>query len=230
MRKFCPRCGKETEKFYDKVCKDCFLLNFSVIKKLPDKILVKKCRSCNKYIHDKPVSSIDEFLDFYFSELLKQKEVKNVFYEIQDDKVAVYIKIRVDDAEKTEQKVLSLIPKTILCKFCNMKFSGYFQSILQIRAPEKLLSLLQNEIENQIEFFNKFDELAFISKIERIKSGFDVYVGSKLAATQIAKKLKSKYKAKIKVSRKLSGSIRGKKVYRDTILITIGEVNGKEKI
>jgi NMD protein affecting ribosome stability and mRNA decay len=223
-KKICPKCGRETEKFYGKVCKDCFLLEVSIIKKLPDNLIIKNCKSCCKFfINDRSVNSVEEALDFILSELLKQKEIKNVTYEMKNDKVRINVNIKINDAEKTEEKVLNLIKKTILCRYCSMKYSGYFQSILQVRAPEKLLDSLKTDIENQIDLLNKFDKLAFISKIETARRGFDAYIGSKSAATQIAKNLKNKYKARIKVSRKLSGSIGGKKVYRDTVLIDIGE-------
>jgi NMD protein affecting ribosome stability and mRNA decay len=223
-KKFCPKCGRETEKFYDKVCKYCFISELSVVKKLPDKLTIRSCKSCGKFfINDKPANSVEEALDFILSELLKEKEIKNATYEIKNGKAKVSVSLKLDDAEKSEEKVLSLVSKTILCKSCSMKSSGYFQTTLQIRAPEKLLGLLQAEIENQIDFLNQFDKLAFISSMEATKNGFDVYIGSKSAASRIAKKMKNKYKANIKVSRKLSGSISGKRVYRDTILIAIGE-------
>jgi NMD protein affecting ribosome stability and mRNA decay len=223
-KKFCPKCGKETEKFYNKVCKDCFLSRLSFIGKIPDRLIIKSCKSCGRFfIDDKPVDSPEEALDLILSELLKQKEVKNVDYEIKDDKAVVSINLKIDDAEKTEEKTLNLTSKNILCKSCHMKSSGYFRALLQVRAPEKLLSSLQKEVEDQVEFLNRFDKLAFISNLQPVKNGFDVYIGSKAAVAQIAKNLKNKYKANIKVSRKLSGSISGKKVYRDTVLVAIGE-------
>lgn len=223
-KKFCPKCGKETEKFYGKVCKDCFFSNLSAIKKIPDRLIIKTCKSCGKFfINDILVNSVEEALDSVLSETLKQKEVKTAAYEIHGNTVKVNVGIKVDDAEKSEEKALNLIVRTILCKPCSMKASGYFQSMLQVRAPEKLLNVLQTEIENQIDFFNNFDRLSFISSIEPTKNGFDVYIGSKSAARRISKNLKNKYNANIKISRKLSGSISGKKVYRDTILIAIGE-------
>ncbi|MEM5772711.1 MAG: NMD3-related protein, partial [Candidatus Aenigmatarchaeota archaeon] len=77
------------------------------------------------------------------------------------------------------------------------------------------------EIENQINYLSQYDKLSFISKFEETKNGFDVFVGSKNSANQIARILKAKYKAKLKITKKLAGRIKGKKVYRDTILISI---------
>ena len=222
-KKFCPKCGKETEKFYGKVCENCVLSGLSVIQKLPDKIIIKACKSCDKlFVEDKSVGSAEDAVDFILSELMKQKEVKSANYEMENSKLKIVVTLKIGETEKTEEKILDLFSKTILCKSCHMKTSGYFQTVLQIRAPEKLLNALQEEIENQIQFLYKFDKLAFISSIEKTKNGFDVYIGSKSAAKNITGKLKNRYNATTKFSRTLSGKISGKKVYRDTILISIG--------
>jgi nonsense-mediated mRNA decay protein 3 len=222
-KKFCPKCGKETEKFYGKVCENCVLSELSVFEKLPDKIVVKACKSCDKFfVEDRSVDSVEGAVDFLLSKIMEQKEVRSANYEITGGKLKIFVNLRIDQAEKTEEKILDLISKSILCESCHMKTSGYYQAVLQVRAPEKLLNTLQEEIEKQINLLYNFDRLAFISSIEKTKNGFDVYLGSKSAAKKITGKLKNKYNASTKFSRTLSGRISGKKVYRDTILISIG--------
>jgi len=80
-----------------------------------------------------------------------------------------------------------------------------------------------DDVETQMELMRKYNSLSFVSKMDKVAGGVDLYIGSKEVANQIAKNLKNKFKANIKISRKLSGYIRGKKTYRDTILVSVGE-------
>lgn len=223
-KKFCPKCGKQTDKFYVRLCKNCFLSEVSVLKNIPNKIILKKCKSCEKiFVDNKIADDVENALDLFLMEILKQPEIYSATYRVEGNKVHVNLKLKLDDLEKTEEKISELIVKKITCKSCSMKSVGYYQSILQIRAPQIQIDEILEEVENQINLLNKYDNLAFISKIDKKTEGIDVYIGSKSVAMQIAKNLKNRFSANIKISRKLSGSISGKKVYRDTILVSVGE-------
>jgi len=222
-KKFCPKCGKEVEELYRNLCKDCFLSKISMIEKIPNRIVVGRCKVCSKiYTRDKEFNSIEGAVGSALSKTLKQKEITDAHYRIENNKIHVTITLEVEALEKQEEKTINLVVKSITCKQCSMKSVGYYQAIIQIRAPEKLLDSIQQEIEKQINS-SKSDKLAFISKIQQTKNGFDVYLGSKQIANRIARDLKEKFKANIKISRKLSGTISGKTVSRDTILVSIGE-------
>ncbi|MDI6798732.1 MAG: NMD3-related protein [Candidatus Aenigmarchaeota archaeon] len=221
-RKFCPKCGKTAEKFYENLCKDCFLSKISFSKLIPDRIVIKRCKSCNRTFSDNRAASVENALESILSNLLIQPEIKKAIYRIEDKKVHINLNLKIADLEKTEEKISNLIIKKITCRACSMRSIGYYQSILQVRAPENLLGKISKEIEERINILSQYDNLAFISRYEEVANGFDVYIGSKRSALEIAKNLKNKLKANIKISRKLSGSIRGKKVYKDTILVSIG--------
>ena len=102
-----------------------------------------------------------------------------------------------------------------------MKISGYYQSILQLRLPKEIMESAVDEIVKQLSFANQLDPQSFISKVQRINDGVDLYIGSKKAANDIVKSLKNEMRIKTKFSKKLGGKLKGKEVYRDTILITI---------
>lgn len=221
--KFCPKCGKQTDKIYNNLCEDCFLSGVSVLKNIPNKIVLKKCKSCEKiFVDDKSSDSVENALDLFLIEVLKKPEIHSATYRIDANKVHINLTLRVDDLDKTEEKISELIVKKITCKSCSMKAVGYYQSILQLRAPKNQIGDILEEIENQINLMNKYDSLAFVSKTDKKPEGVDLYIGSKSVANHIAKNLKNKFRANIKISRKLGGSISGKKVYRDTILVSVG--------
>ncbi len=223
-KKFCPKCGRETEKFYGSLCKDCFLSKVSLIKNVPDKIILRKCKICEKiYVNEKSANSIENGLDLFLMEILKQKEVHSATYRIEGNKMHITLTLNVEGAEKSEEKTSELVVKNITCKSCSLKAIEYYQSILQIRAPQNMIDEIVGDVEEQMDLMNKYNNLAFVSKIEKVVGGVDLYIGSKSVANQVAKNIKNKFKANIKISRKLSGHIRGKKAYRDTILVSVGE-------
>ncbi|MEM5878961.1 MAG: NMD3-related protein [Candidatus Aenigmatarchaeota archaeon] len=219
--KFCPKCGKKTEKLYDGFCEECFLSKFSFSDKLPRSLEIKECRSCGRFFFKNYSSSIENLIESFLQDFLKEEELASISYRISDDKIYLTLNIKINDLEKTEEKTINLRIKKITCQACSMKDSGYFQAILQVRAPKNLLEEIKEEIESQINYLNQYDSLAFISNFNETKNGFDVTIGSKNSANQIARILKAKYKAKIQITRKIAGRIKGKKIYRDTILISI---------
>jgi|YelNatPaOPRAMG01_1025707.scaffolds.fasta_scaffold04552_13 nonsense-mediated mRNA decay protein 3 len=219
--KFCPKCGKKTEKFYEGLCEDCYLSKFSLSKKLPDKIIIKQCKFCGKFFLGNHSGSIEDLIEIFLQDFLKEGELTSISYRIAENKVFLTLNLKINDLKKTEEKEVDLIIKKIICQACAMKESGYFQAIIQVRAPENLLSEIKKEIDDQINYLNQYDNLAFISNFQEVKNGFDVFIGSKASAQQIARTLKLKYKAKIKITRKIAGKLKGKKIYRDTILISI---------
>ncbi len=218
--KFCPKCGKETEKFYDNLCKDCFLQKIE-IPDLPEKIVIRQCKICGKFYGDErgePV--LESAVDKVLKKSLNEKEIQSATYRIDKNKIYSEITLEVSGLRKSIELDFDLVEKVTICKFCSQKLSGYFNVILQIRGgqTEKILE----EIKTEMERLNKKDELAFISKIEKVKNGVDIYIGSKSAAHKVVNFLKIKYKVTTKISRKQYGIKEGKKVYRDTILILLG--------
>jgi NMD protein affecting ribosome stability and mRNA decay len=221
-KKFCPKCGRETEKFFENLCEECFSKNISLYKKLPTKIFLKTCRMCGKIFLDKhSAETIEKVIDKFLSEILNKKEVESASYRISDGLVLLTIIEKIGGAVKTEEIRMKIFKKNIICKYCAMKSVKYYRSKLQLRAPENLLEKIFNELEHHLNAINKNDNLSFISSLEKVRGGYDILIGSKSAAMKIAKLFKIKYKANIKISRKLSGYIRGKKAYKDTILISI---------
>ena len=184
-RKFCPKCGKSTNNFYEGLCAECFLKKFEVSKKIPDKLLVYHCKECgNYYIDQKKFESLETALENYFKNL-KHNEIEAINYRISRDKLFVTLHLKIEGLEKTEEKDIQLRQPRIICKFCTMKSTGYFTSLIQLRGnfDEKILK----EIEQLVEKNKGGDDTAFISKVVKKKEGMDLYIGSKTIANKIAK-------------------------------------------
>ncbi len=223
-KKFCPKCGKETEKFYENLCKDCFLEKFSSLEKIPKNFLFKKCKFCGKIFYKKVgKESLESLVETILSKILEKEKIDSINYRIFNDKLKMEVETKIEDLKKVEELTSNLIIKQFVCNVCNLKEKGYYQAIIQLRCKNEILQKIEEDIKKEVETLNKFDALAFISKIEKEKNGLNFYIGSKKSAMEIGKILKRKYKAELKISRRLVGFEKGKRVYRDTILIKISD-------
>jgi nonsense-mediated mRNA decay protein 3 len=223
-KKFCPKCGRNVEKLYNNLCMDDFLKTISFEKLVPIKIILHQCKQCRKiYVGKNSAATLDGAIDIFLQGILKEQLINSATYRIEGNKIHITLKIIYDDLEKEEKFSRELVVKNIVCESCSMKNSGYFNAILQLRVPEKILQIIIDDIINQIDLMHNYNEMAFIGKVEKKKEGVDFYIGSKDVAEQIAKDLKIKYDAEIKKSSKQSGYLNGKKIYRDTILVRIGK-------
>ena len=216
-RKFCPKCGKETEEFFENLCGKCFLETLDIDKKLEEKLQVKMCRECGKFfLNNLRFDSLGELIQYHYEKIFKkEKFVDKVFFEIDGRNLYLTIKMKAGKDEREVVKEVRLMIKKILCKTCWMKKTGYHQGILQVRG--KIGKEVQTEIERIVETFAKRDPLAFISGFEQLENGFDMKIGSQKLLMYLASFLKRKYGAKIKISKKLTGMKRGKRVYKVTV-------------
>ncbi len=224
--KFCPRCGKNTEEFFDSLCRDCFLQGKSAIRELPESIAIRKCRVCGKYsVEDKQMNSSNELLEDELARILNKPNIIGVSFRVDSKRNRLFLTVRseFDGAEKEETAEMNVFSRSIICKYCTMRKTGYFQTILQIRLPKDLMDPVLDEVTKQLSFMSQLDPQAFVSRVQKAKDGVDLYIGSKKAANDIVKLLKRELGVKTKFSKKLAGKLKGKDVYRDTILVTVGK-------
>ncbi|MEM7826451.1 MAG: NMD3-related protein, partial [Candidatus Aenigmatarchaeota archaeon] len=113
--KFCPKCGKRTEKFYENLCAECFLSSFSISKLLPEKIVVRRCKSCEKFFLKNFFGSKEEVIENFLKKFL-EKHVDSISYRIFENHIELNLKKKFYDLEKSEEKTIQLIEKRILCK------------------------------------------------------------------------------------------------------------------
>lgn len=220
MKKFCPKCGKQTEKFYENLCKECFLGSVSFLPLIPDKVVLRKCKFCERFLsNDKPLS-LNEWIEKFLLKNLKSQNIENITYRIAENKLHLTINSKFYDLNKTEEKACELATKFVTCKFCWMKQSGYHQAIIQIRGEKKCFDEFIRKLESKLNELKEADELAFISKIER-NDFIDAYVGSSSSALKAVNWLRKSFKIRTKITKKLIGIKSGKRVYRTTILVQL---------
>ncbi|MBT3407633.1 hypothetical protein HN415_03020, partial [Candidatus Woesearchaeota archaeon] len=136
---------------------------------------------------------------------------------------------KIDD-KKTVKKHTSKIKIVFdYCTVCSRLKSGYYEGILQIRNTKN--NLFDNVIDT---IYNAVDSTngVFITKIDEIKDGVDIYLGSNKFLRAIGKTLHEKYGGDIKISKKLFSVDHktSKEIYRGTVLIRLPNFSVRDVI
>jgi len=214
-KKFCPSCGRITDKLINGLCEKCYSKKFLSTLKFPERIEIEICKNCGRVRYRNKLMSLNKAIENILKKHLSLPEVESVNYRIRDGKLIISITLR---ETKLEKEVQLIFLKTI-CRECSLEFSKYYETKIQLRG--KKLELILKEIETFLERLRDKERLAFISEMKELKEGIDLYIPSKSIARKIVNFLKKKYKIKTKISRTLWGLESGKRVYKDTILVRI---------
>ncbi len=220
--KFCPKCGKNTENVYENLCIDCFKDKIKLPDDFPSKMKINNCKMCGDVlIGKKKFQNNESAIQYFLQEIFKKKKIEYSSYRISKNTIFLTIKIKNIEVEKNIDKNISITYKRVTCYYCGLKVGNYWNAIVQIRSPKNIIKDVVNDVEKIIIKRNENDRYSFISKIEKKPEGVDLFIGSKSAISYIVKYVKSKYNIKTKLSRTFFGPVQGKKVYRDTILISV---------
>ncbi len=235
FKKFCPKCGKETDSLINGVCRECFLKTTELFN--IKEISIKRCKTCGKF----------QIKGSWFepSEKIIEDEVKSkvkIISEINQPKIIVTAK----EIEKLEEskigrffeinvKVVGLIDEQLLeqeksfelelekegCDSCMRLNSDYREAIIQIRSENKEnVEQIFNEVKTFLSNEKAKDSLSAVVKIIDFKNGLDVWIGSRNAATKVVKKISVLHSLKPTKASKLIGVLpNGKKKFRVTYCI-----------
>ena len=221
MEKFCPRCGKTVDKLFGprKVCIDCFRDTQDFVE-LPDEIRFEQCSVCGNY-RIKNVWKEFESDEKLVFDVLGQYEKENVEMgasfrrqgEIYD--VNVVMEKEVNGEIVRQVKELEMVPEKTQCMKCSRFHGGYFEAILQIRGK-----INQDIFGNMMEFAGRKtseDRSNFVSNVEEIHGGYDVYVSSMNMLRSLLNFLKDDFGVEEKWSKELVGQKEGQEVYRTVV-------------
>lgn len=235
----CPKCGKECDKFFDSVCKDCFFETFKLFE-LPLVLHVRICSGCGAYFHKskwEDIGNLEEaVLKAVENAILIHNEAGNVEVYLEPREVTPYIYVvraEVDAAVRgepihAEAETEVRIQRTA-CDMCSRESGGYFEAIIQIRAAgrfptedeRKRCSAIAREAMESMR--KKGDRLAFISYVQEQKEGVDLYMGSMNASRQVCRLITSELGGNFSESPTLVGMKDGKNLYRVTFAVRLPE-------
>lgn len=180
--------------------------------KLPDSVTVLQCRFCqrlrvrNEYIF---------FSDSSLAEAVKKELHSDCAVKVKSfDKGTASLKFNcgVDHASIKFEKEMRVKINYKTCQQCYRMSSGYYEALIQLRGEREKIDRI---VKNLTYFINKNG--AFVSKLEEMDSGYDIYVSDKLLTNQFF----SLHRLKPKKSFKLYGLRRGNRVYRNIYALRV---------
>lgn len=234
---FCPRCGSDDEELIEGICKSCFIKEAKIIS-INDDLKITICAHCNSILNgikweDSELSE-EELVSFTVMENLHSME------HVEDLEISVNIlTVRGSNYEclvhaegkllgslvVEEYKINVKIMKNV-CPDCSKFASGYFESVIQIRADNRFptpeeLQRVDEIVRTKLGNLSLKNRMAYVSDVAMLKEGVDYYVGSYKAAKKVAETIKDSLGGVMQESPRLVGrdKSKGKDLYRIWISI-----------
>ncbi len=233
---FCVKCGEECVESIDGLCIGCWLAGRSLVA-LPHHVDLHVCTNCREYefggrwVKKDPMVAIQDAAADALTAVRDAEVVAiSTSVEEQDPRAfAVHIHAECDvmgyGAEGDASTVVRI--KNSVCKRCSRQLGSYYEAILQIRTVsgkldesvrEEALAMTENSVARQA----VHNRQLFITKMELVPGGVDVYLSSIALGKSLAKELAEAYCAETKEAPKLVGQTTdGQDMYRLTYLVRL---------
>lgn len=218
FKKFCAKCGKETNALISGVCAECVLKKKSLFDLSIPSFGV--CKHCGKFL-----SSGKWFLlspESVSEEIKKKVKINHdldkpkVFVETTETQPLHFesiVKVEgfLDDVLVDQEKAYNFSVKPITCDSCMKLNASYREAVLQLRAEKKELAREMFDLAlSMLDSEKASDSLSGTSKIVEIPQGYDLWIGSNKAASKIARHLGKIYGIRILTSKKIIGEEGGR--------------------
>lgn len=232
---FCVRCGREGPT-YESLCADCFL-RLNRFTSAPEHVDLPECAHCGEYLIE------GKWLTFpAVEDAAEQAAVRSIVIgkgaRLERAEVAVRredgknFAVHIDaellyaDLKAREEQDTTVRVKGAVCQRCSKMKGSYYESILQVRSRGRKLDedekeAILGEVESRVEAAARRSRDAFISKVEEVHGGLDVYLSSNMLGKSLSRELADEYGAEVKESSSLLGQKDGKEVFRVTYLVRL---------
>ncbi len=115
--------------------------------------------------------------------------------------------------------------RKVSCPSCNKATGSYYEAKVQIRGfkdvDSKILENVTNYILNRMETLSKKSGDSFVSSVERLTEGYDIYLGKKNDSDKVCREISRDYFSSLNVSKTLAGMKEGHEIYRYTYSMRI---------
>jgi nonsense-mediated mRNA decay protein 3 len=236
---FCPKCGKDTDVFFDNVCKQCFTENRTLVK-CAQVLYTRICSTCGSvYKRGKWSCGEDE------EKTIMECVNRSLEHDLQAHDVKLDIitkpldysryRAHIEGSGKIKGAPIEIALDTEVrisretCDTCSRIAGGYFEGIVQVRADKRIPSSEElgkcTQIAEDVASRGrvKGDRLAFIANVLELDEGVDYYAGSMKLGKQICKAIIDVYGGKFLESPKLVGQKNGVDLYRITFALRLPE-------
>ncbi len=106
----------------------------------------------------------------------------------------------------------------VSCPQCNKLTGSYYEAIIQLRSVNERIGL-EDMLDFATKSFSKYESIeraSFISKVEMVDKGYDIYLGNNSDAKKLASLIQDRFSTSLKVSKTLAGRRNGEDFYRYT--------------
>lgn len=233
----CPKCGNSAPHLIEGVCKDCFFQSFTLVQ-IPSLLQVKICPTCGarftkgKWVDEDNnrmavIGLIEESISIHqiADDIELNINLENQTPYLYKAVIDIYAKVYSEPINSVVNTEVRIIRES--CDRCSRISGGYFESILQIRATDRVPT--QSEIDTCMEIAQttigrlkiKGDRLAFITDDIKVKEGLDLYIGSINSCRQICKSIIQILGGTYTESPSLFGQKDGKEIIRMTFAMRL---------
>jgi len=232
---FCVECGREGP-LYEGLCAECFLTR-NRFTEIDEHLNLMRCGHCSDYLVQGQWMKFDDVeaaaVEFATSSMNVRSDSSLGGVEVAVDRldgnnlrVHITAEAKFMDLSKREELTTTVRVKGTSCPRCSKIMGSYFESILQVRSRERSMGREEKvgvleEIEDRVEREAIDNRDLFISRVDELHGGFDVYLSSNSLGRAIARQLTAMHGAEMKESSSLVGKREGKDVYRITFLVRL---------
>jgi len=223
LTKFCPRCGKETDRLYGnkkKLCPDCYP-DVNKLLEIPNTVEIDICSICGRmrkkgeWIEE---YTLEEQLAAKFEEFSEPETDMELQYWEENEKMFVKVHAFKGDMKADYDTELKISKEQ--CNTCSQFHGGFYKVKLQLRG-EGNLDKISNQIADKAAEVTNEGRKNFLANIEKNKNGYDFYLSTETIAREILGMLKNKYDVDVKRSYELIGEDDGQRVYRNVISVRL---------
>ena len=210
MPKHCPICGASSDntKFYGQFCESCTIERIK--KDMPKSVEISICKRCGRIKSEGHY--VEPSLEAIAKNIEKQFSSRGYIVEIEGGG-DVYADVRLVSKSPEQPDMalrVSIEYSKTLCPVCQRRAAGYYEAIYQLRGSEEKMQRFIKRLDRV------FSGDEFISRIEKVDNGYDVYLSSKSLASAFL----AENRIKAVASYSLHGMRNGKRVYRNTYSIS----------
>ena len=198
-------------------CQDCFLESHDFYT-MPKALLLRKCAKCKKARFNKDFETYSDelFLAWLVSKIKPKFTLESFSGKIHPAKNAIIADLKLNFMAQaipiTKELSFKVDIDSNACTQCSRQSGGYHEALIQIRSKYKeKLARLAEKVAKEVE------KNSYVGAYEWLPEGVDIQVGDKKTAMQAAQKLEKPYS----VSHTLVGQKKGKRLFRDTILVRV---------
>ncbi|MGC9444210.1 MAG: NMD3-related protein [Candidatus Methanospirareceae archaeon] len=234
-RSFCPKCGKETESFFENLCEACFRAGLRLLEQ--DRIAedvrasVHVCPHCGGFFKGNERTELEAVVEdavrraiskSYGSECPIELVESQIAYDefARSAQVCLRVKAQIKGLEVVERAEFTVPLRRAICMQCSRIAGGYYAAIVQIRADWRTPT--EDELEAAAELaYAALGREDFISKQQLLKEGLNLFVSSAECGRRMAKMIVKHQGGNYTESRKLYGRRGGRELYRVTFLVRL---------